>query len=74
MFNLMHLVMLYALIVLAVACLCNTIAIVVLSRRSKPRGMSYSDLKRSMDVQQSMQRAAGAGSRMSDHYRKTFGQ
>lgn len=62
----MHLVMLYAIIALAVACLCNTIAIVVLSRRPKPRGMSYSLMKRTLP-------SSSRSSRMSEQYRQTFG-
>lgn len=67
----MHLVMLYALIALAVACLCNTIAIVVLSRRLKPRGMSYQDISRTLAK---MRDDNARITRMSEQYRKTFGQ
>lgn len=72
----MHLVMLYALIALAVVCICNSIAIICLSRRLRSRGMSYQDLKRYLKsasaVQDFMQRNAAAGAKMSENYRQNW--
>lgn len=72
MFNLMHLVMLYAVIALAVAFVCNSIAIIIIARRLKPRGMSYKDLKRDLKsasaVQDVLRRNAAAGAKMSENY------
>lgn len=66
-------------IFLSIGVIADSIAIILLwvshirGNRSKGRGMSYADLKRSMELAHKMESINSSGDRLVEHYRKAFG-
>lgn len=65
-------------ILLSIACVANSVSIILLwvshfrgNRRG--RGMTYADLKRSLEIQQKMADINHVGDKFVDYYRKAFG-
>lgn len=66
-------------IFLSIGCIANSIAIIILlvshfrGNRSKGRGMTYADIKRSFELNRKMRDVNHAGDVFSDYCRKTLG-
>lgn len=66
-------------LLLSVSCIANSIAIIFLlvshfrGNRSKGKGMSYADIKRSFEISRMMDSVNRSGDRFAEYHRKAFG-